>query len=117
ISCRKMAAGCLLLGVRTRGRMVDTSGTQPESDAQLVARVRAGDHQAYGLLVERYEHALLSAVLPSVTDIHAARDVVQDVFIHGFAVLQRLRDGNKFGFWLMRSARREAIRTAKRSRR
>ena len=97
--------------------MVNVSESHCESDAQLVARVRAGDLQAYGQLIERYEHALLSAVLPSVVDLHAARDVVQDVFLHCLTALHTLRDGNKVGYWLMRSARREAVRAARKTRR
>jgi len=87
------------------------------SDAHVVDRVRRGDVQAYGTLVERYERAALAAVLPIVRDLHAAQDVVQDVFVHGYTRLGGLRDPSRFGPWLLRAAEREAVHASRRARR
>ena len=84
------------------------------SDAELVARVRRGDVEAFGQLTERYERSLLAAVLVNVHDIQAAEDVTQETLLLAFRRLGTLRDEGKFGPWLMQIARRqvvEAIRT------
>lgn len=86
------------------------------TDAQIVAQVRAGHVQAYGVLVERYERGVLAAVLPWVRDPHTAQDLVQDVFLKGYLKLASLRVGANFGGWLLKIARREAIHSLRRRR-
>ena len=91
------------------------SSAEIESDRNVIERVRRGDVQAYGALVERYERGVLAAVLPiSHGDLHAAQDVVQDVFVQCYTKLPTLRDESRFGHWLMKIARREAVRAARR---
>jgi DNA-directed RNA polymerase specialized sigma24 family protein len=76
------------------------------TDVQIIQRVRAGNVQAYGSLVERYERGVLAMALATLRDAHAAQDVVQDVFVHCFIKLSNLRDGSRFSYWLMKVARR-----------
>ena len=83
------------------------------TDAELVERVRRGEVQTYGTLVERYERALLAAVLPVVRDVHAAQDVVQDVFVECYLKLHALRDPARFGGWLLKAASRQAVHVAR----
>jgi RNA polymerase sigma-70 factor (ECF subfamily) len=80
-----------------------------ESDAELVARVRGGDVEAFGQLIEPYERTLLAAVLTELHDIHAAEDVVQATMLLAFRRLKTLRDATKFGPWLMQIARRQVV--------
>jgi RNA polymerase sigma-70 factor (ECF subfamily) len=87
------------------------------TDADIVERVIRGDVQSYGALVERYERAALAAVLPVIRDVHAAQDVIQDVFVQCYLKLSSLRVGARFGFWLLKTARREAIRAGRRRQR
>jgi RNA polymerase sigma-70 factor (ECF subfamily) len=87
------------------------------TDADIVDAVRHGDVQAYGELVRRYERGVLAIAWPIVRDAHAARDVVQEAFIQCFLKIATLRDGSRFGAWLMKAARRQAIRTARIARR
>src|SRR5687768_3333950 len=47
------------------------------SDAELVARVRRGDVEAFAALCQRYERTLLAAALAELHDVHAAEDAVQ----------------------------------------
>jgi RNA polymerase sigma-70 factor (ECF subfamily) len=81
------------------------------TDAEIIARVLGGDLHAYGALVDRYERAVLAAALSVLRDRHAAEDVTQDVLTQGYLQLASLRDGSRFGFWLLRIARREAWRS------
>lgn len=98
---------------------MDDASKPPDggTDAEIVERVQRGDVQAYGALVDRYERTLLAAVLPVIRDAHAARDVVQDVFVLCFVKLRSLRDGSRFGGWLLKAGGREAVRAARRRRR
>lgn len=91
--------------------------TTLNTDDQLVRRVRCGDVQAYGVLVDRYERGLLAAVLPVVRDVHAAQDVVQDTFVQCYLKLAGLRDASRFGGWLLKVGGRAAVRAASRRRR
>ncbi len=68
------------------------------SDAELVARVRRGDVEAFGQLIERYEKTLLAAVLAESHDIHTAEDVVQATLLLAFRRLETLRDEHKVLF-------------------
>ena len=84
---------------------------------EIVDKAKQGDIQAYGTLVELYERAVLATVFAILGDRHAAEDVTQDVFILGFQKLKLLREATRFPHWLLKVARREAVRAAKRERR
>ncbi len=79
------------------------------SDAELVARVRQGDVEAFGPLAMRYEKTLLAATIAHLRDIHTADDVVQATMLRAFQRLNTLRDDSKFGPWLMQIARRQMV--------
>ena len=79
------------------------------SDAELVARVRGGDVEAFGQLIERYERALLATALTDLHDIHTAEDVVQTTLLLAFRRLDTLRDAAKFRPWLMQIVRRQVV--------
>jgi RNA polymerase sigma-70 factor (ECF subfamily) len=83
------------------------------ADAVLIDRIRGGDVQAYGVLVQRYERTVLGSVLPIVRDMHAAQDVAQDVFVQCYQKLPTLRLTSRFGYWLLKAARRQAIRVSR----
>ena len=88
-----------------------------ETDAQIVDQVRRGDVQAYGKVVHRYERTLLAAALPILRDVHAAQDVVQEVFVRCYVKLSTLRDASRLGSWLLKAVEREAIHVAHQRRR
>jgi RNA polymerase sigma-70 factor (ECF subfamily) len=60
-----------------------------ETDAALLARYRAGDQEAFGELVVRYQRPLYNAALWIVRNTEDARDVTQEVFLK---VAVRLED-------------------------
>jgi len=97
--------------------MAENDSSSVGTDFDLVQRVRAGDLQAFGTLVERYEHGLLGVVLPVIGNPHAAQDVVQDVFVQCYLKLATLRDASRLAFWLHKIARREAFRTLRQGKR
>jgi RNA polymerase sigma-70 factor (ECF subfamily) len=82
-------------------------------DAQVLARVRAGDRDAYAELVRRHAPAALrtARMLGAGAD---AEDVVQEAFVKAYAALGRFRDGSPFRPWLLRIVANE-IRNLHRS--
>lgn len=81
-----------------------------DSIEELVHRAQAGNLQAFGDLVERYEHAAVAVALPIVRDFHHAQDVAQESFVNAFRSLHSLRCPRAFGPWLLASVRRRALR-------
>ena len=79
------------------------------SDAQLVARVRLGDVEAFGQLAERYERSLLALALARLHDFHQAEDAVQETLLRAFRRLETLRDDAKFAPWLVQIAQRQVV--------
>jgi RNA polymerase sigma-70 factor (ECF subfamily) len=71
-----------------------------ETDA--VARAVAGDEEAFGTLVERYEDVAFRAAYLIVRDASAAEDVVQEAFIRAYRQLRSFRQGDPFRPWLLR---------------
>lgn len=82
-----------------------------QSDAQIVTEVCGGDVGAYAILVRRYERLVRATVLQKVGDRHLADDLVQDSFLIAFESLSTLRDGERFGPWLLGIARNRAARS------
>ena len=86
------------------------------SDAELVARCRAGDRSAWDELVDRYAryvHAILTRVYR--LDLHDAEDAFQDVFARIFERLDTLRDVDALRPWIAQTARNCAVDTLRRS--
>jgi RNA polymerase sigma-70 factor (ECF subfamily) len=80
-----------------------------EADQALVERVQAGDKQAYGLLVAKYQRKLLRLISRLVRDPAEAEDVAQEAFIKAYRALGNFRGDSAFYTWLYRIA----INTAK----
>jgi RNA polymerase sigma-70 factor (ECF subfamily) len=73
-----------------------------EADQALVERVQAGDKQAYGLLVAKYQRKLLRLVSRLVRDPAEAEDVTQEAFIKAYRALAGFRGESAFYTWLYR---------------
>lgn len=79
------------------------------SDAALVAAVRNGDRDAYGVLFERWFNGVYDVARNIVRNPETAADVAQDTFIAAWERLDRLENVDAFGGWLLRSARNRAL--------
>lgn len=73
-----------------------------EADLVLVERVQAGDREAFGLLVAKYQRRLLRLVSRFVRDSHEAEDVTQEAFIKAYRALANFRGESAFYTWLYR---------------
>jgi RNA polymerase sigma-70 factor (ECF subfamily) len=72
------------------------------SDADVIARARKGDHDAFRVLVERYQERAYGLALRVLRDEEWARDVVQEGFIKVYRSLDRFEGRSSFYTWLYR---------------
>lgn len=94
-----------------------TADAADDSDARLVARCRAGDRAAWGLLVARYQRLVHAVVTRAGLDGHTAADVFQTVFQRLLAHLPRLTQPERLQAWVVTTAKREALRERERQQR
>jgi len=71
-------------------------------DAELVARAKTGDSDAFELLVKRYRNEVFALSYHFVRNREQAWDVSQEVFIKVHNALARFRGDASFKTWLMR---------------
>ncbi len=69
-------------------------------DPEIIAAVRAGDREVFGVLVERYQRTLYYFVVGKVVDDTEAKDIVQKTFVAAFQNLAEFRLGESFFAWL-----------------
>ena len=72
------------------------------SDEEAVERARAGDHEAFRVLVERYGGRAQGLALRILRDPDRARDAVQESFLKAYAALDRFEGRSGFYTWLYR---------------
>ena len=93
--------------VKTRG--VQGGVSEANVDQLLVERVQKGDKRAFDLLIQKYQHRIVSLVTRYVSDPSEAQDVAQEAFIKAYRAIKRFRGDSAFYTWLYRIA----INTAK----
>ncbi len=79
-----------------------------ESDAGLVARVRAGDGRAADRLLERYFRACRAVALAVTGNEADADDACQDGFVAAIERIDSCRNPARFGGWLLQIVRNRA---------
>ncbi len=67
-----------------------------------MARAGAGDHEAFRVLVERYQGRVYALALRILRDEEWARDATQDAFIKAYGSLRRFEGRSSFYTWLYR---------------
>jgi len=93
--------------LQTRG--VQGGVSEAKVDQLLVERVQKGDKRAFDLLIQKYQHRIVSLVTRYVSDSSEAQDVAQEAFIKAYRAIGRFRGDSAFYTWLYRIA----INTAK----
>jgi RNA polymerase sigma-70 factor (ECF subfamily) len=92
-----------------RGETERVRMSEAQVDQLLVERVQKGDKYAFDLLINKYQHRIVSLVSRYVSDHAEALDVSQEAFIKAYRAIDRFRGDSAFYTWLYRIA----INTAK----
>jgi RNA polymerase sigma factor (sigma-70 family) len=90
-------------------RLLFDSPVSVVSDAELVARCRAGDPEAWRELVERYSRYVYAITQAFRLSEHDCEDVYQETFARAYERLNTLRDDEALRPWLASLTRRLCI--------
>jgi RNA polymerase sigma-70 factor (ECF subfamily) len=72
------------------------------TDADVIARVLAGDIDAYGILVDRYHRRFARFATRMLGNPEDAEEALQDSFLRAYRALARYQDRERFASWLYR---------------
>src|SRR5260370_37740058 len=75
---------------------------EQEAEAQLLARVRAGDEEASAALVRKYGGRMLAVARRFLRNEEDSADAVQDAFLSAFRSLHGFEGRSALGTWLHR---------------
>ncbi len=90
--------------------MTSTTGTLAGFDeSALVAQAKAGDQNAFGELVNRYERKIYRLAKNITRNDEDAEDVLQDAFLKAYSHLDNFKGDSKFYTWIVRIAVNEAL--------
>ena len=81
---------------------VDRAPAGEPDDAELVAQIRAGNHDAFRVLYQRYHRRVYALAFGVVQNADDALDVVQDGFIKAHRHLDKFEGNSSFYTWLYR---------------
>jgi len=90
---------------------------QPESEASLIAQVRAGESEAFYDLVRPHERGIYMAALSIVRNDADAEEVAQEAILKAFKAIGRFREESKFSTWIIQIVMNEARLKLRRARR
>ena len=80
-----------------------------QNDETLVMLTLAGEQNAYGILVERYQKAVISAAASITHSRFMAEDAAQDAFVTAWMKLDTLQEPQKFTAWACKIAKNCAL--------
>ena len=80
-----------------------------ESDAAAVARVCAGETEAFRVLVDRYSRKVFRLAYHMTRNEQDAEDVVQETFLRAYRRLRQFESRSSFGTWIFRIAVNAAL--------
>jgi RNA polymerase sigma-70 factor (ECF subfamily) len=83
-------------------------------ETKIISAVLAGDDEAYGRLIERYQAGLVRYCLTITRDEDAAEDIAQEAFIRAYDKLDRYDARFKFSTWLYKIAHNLALKSLRR---
>ena len=79
------------------------------NDNQLIAKTIAGEQEAFGQLIHKYQPRLFNAMVHFLRNQAEAEDVVQDAFVLALTKLESFKGNSQFYTWLYRIAHNAAI--------
>jgi RNA polymerase sigma-70 factor (ECF subfamily) len=86
---------------------------EADGDVELMLRVKAGDEDAFGYLLQKYRRAMVHFMFRTTHTQAAAEDLAQEVFLRVYRSRQSYEASAKFTTWLYRIATNLAINHAR----
>src|SRR5215475_2785010 len=86
-----------------------TRASSAFDEADLVAKAKAGDQQAFSTLVSQYERKIYRLAKHITQNDEDAEDVLQDAFLKAYEHLDSFKGDSKFYTWIVRIAVNEAL--------
>jgi len=86
-------------------------------DRIIVDRVRAGEHDAFAVIVDKYHRPIFNTVLRLVGDYDDAVEVTQQAFVAAYERLETYDPAYRFFSWLYRIAYNAALNHIRRGKR
>lgn len=81
-----------------------------EKEQYLIERIQeSGDHEAFELLIEKYQQQLLGYIYSIVSDQLCIFDILQETLLKVYKSLKNYKNIHSFKCWLFRIARNTAI--------
>ena len=87
------------------------------SDEELMRRAQNGDRQAFSIVYERYNAAVLSYLYRMLGNVEDVESIGQEVFLRAFRFAPTYRFPQKFSTWLFTITRNLAINHSRRRKR
>ena len=78
----------------------DNKISSTQSERQIIARCKAGDNEAFGVLVHEYQDRLYNTILKICNNSQDARELTQDAFMRAFQYIDRFDYRSGFYTWL-----------------
>jgi DNA-directed RNA polymerase specialized sigma24 family protein len=85
--------------------MMTTAMAAAINDADLVNESLAGNHEAFGQIVARYQSLVCSLAYSATGSLSRSEDLAQETFVTAWRQLRDLREPEKLRSWLCRIAR------------
>ncbi len=89
-------------------RRRDDLEPRTSTDQDAIRRCLAGERDAFGELVERWQDRIYGAIYRIVWDAETARDLAQETFLRAYTKLESFQGGAAFGTWLYSIALNQA---------
>src|ERR1044072_3035110 len=99
---KRLAMGTMSLELGQPGAH---AGALMNSTEELVARVRAGDEEAFRLIFDRYSRPVLSFIFDMVGDCTLAEALAQETFLRAYRGMGGLQEETNLSTWLFAIAK------------
>ena len=86
-------------------------------DTHYIKLTRAGDMQAFGLLVQKHQRLVFTLALRMLKNQEEAEEAAQDTFVKVYQSLSRFEEKSKFTTWVYRVAYNECLGRLRKSKR
>lgn len=80
-----------------------------QDESALIIRILNGEHDEYGVLIDRYKEGLYRHCFRFVRDENSAEDLAQETFIQAFLHLDQYNANYRFSTWLYKIATNAAL--------